>query len=256
MPGNERFDLTGRVALVTAGCAGLGADIAKSLASLGARVVATSRDEGRARLFEEECNGRIRAWRLTFEPDSVRDSLAAISDEFGRIDILVNAAASRVPARSVELMAPEDLLADYRDSCISAFLCMQTVMAAHDKTKTRSIINIGSIYASLAVDHRIYDDPLRQTPVSYACSKGAVVQMTKYLAAYWAARGVRVNCVSPGGIRGRQTPEFMDRYCKRVPMRRMAELSEVSAAVAFLASDASSYITGVDLVVDGGLHVW
>jgi NAD(P)-dependent dehydrogenase (short-subunit alcohol dehydrogenase family) len=145
---------------------------------------------------------------------------------------------------------------DYRDTCTTAFLCAQAVMSIHDKTKTSSIINIGSIYGSMAVDHRIYEDPSYQSPIAYACSKGALIQMTRYLAAYWAPRGVRVNCVSAGGIRGDQTPEFLARYNGRVPMARMAEAGEVSAAIAFLASDASSYMTGVDLPVDGGLHAW
>ena len=129
-------------------------------------------------------------------------------------------------------------------------------MAAHDRAATRSIVNVGSIYGSLAVDHRIYEDAERQTPIGYALAKGALVQMTRYLAAYWAPQGVRVNCVSAGGIKRAQTPGFYANYSSRVPMARMAEAEEIASAVAFLAGDASSYITGVDLLVDGGLHVW
>jgi NAD(P)-dependent dehydrogenase (short-subunit alcohol dehydrogenase family) len=250
------FDLSGRVALVTAGCGGMGATLSRSLADLGARVVATSRDEERARAFEKANGGRILGRQLVFEPKQIRDGIRAIADEAGRVDILVNAAASRVAGRSVEDSTIDDLMEDYRDTCTSAFLCAQAVMLAHDKTKTTSIVNIGSIYGSLAVDHRIYEDPSRQSPIAYACSKGALIQMTRYLAAYWAPRGVRVNCVSAGGVRGKQTPEFLARYCGRVPMARMAEASEVAAVVAFLASDASTYITGADLPVDGGLHAW
>lgn len=250
------FDLTGRVALVTAGCGGMGATLAQTLAGLGAQVIATSRDEARARAFEQSTGGRIRSWRLIFEPQKIRETIDAIADETGRIDILVNAASSRVAGRSVDDSTIDDFMSDYRDTCAVSFLCAQAIMAAHDKTKTSSIINIGSIYGSLAVDHRIYDDPARQAPIAYACSKAALIQMTRYLAAYWAPRSVRVNCVSAGGVRGAQSKEFYAKYCHRVPMARMAEASEVAAAVAFLASDASSYITGVDLLVDGGLHTW
>ena len=125
-----------------------------------------------------------------------------------------------------------------------------------DKTNIRSIVNIGSIYGRHAVDHRIYETPDRQTPITYACAKAAVAQMTRYLAAQWAPLSVRVNCVSPGGVKRAQTAEFYRRYSSRIPMGRMAEPNEIAGAVAFLASDASNYITGVDLSVDGGLHVW
>jgi NAD(P)-dependent dehydrogenase (short-subunit alcohol dehydrogenase family) len=250
------FDLTGRVAVVTAGCAGIGATICDMLADMGATVIATSRDTARAATFEQRQGGRIRARVLRFDEEGAKAFVGATLDEFDRIDILVNTAAGRAPGLSVEASGVDDLMAQFRDGCASAFVVSQAVMAAHEKSQLRSIVNVGSIYGSLAVDHRIYESPERQTPIGYACAKGALVQMTRYLAAYWAPHGVRVNCVSSGGVKRSQTPRFYSSYSSRVPMSRMAEPREVAGAVAFLVSDSASYITGVDLPVDGGLHVW
>jgi NAD(P)-dependent dehydrogenase (short-subunit alcohol dehydrogenase family) len=250
------FDLTDQVVAVTAGCAGIGATICDTLADMGATVIATSRDTARARSFEQQQAGRIRGRVLSFDENGPKAFVSAALEEFGRIDILVNAAAGRAPGLSVETTGIDDLMAQFRDSCGSAFVVSQAVMAAHEKSRLRSIVNVGSIYGSLAVDHRIYESPDRQTPIGYACAKGALIQMTRYLAAYWAQHGVRVNCISSGGVKRAQTPGFYSNYSSRVPMSRMAEPREVAGAVAFLASDASSYITGVDLPVDGGLSVW
>ena len=255
MPARQSFDLTGKVAVVTAGCGGIGASIAETLAQLGASVIATSRDPERARLFESLHNGRIRGRVLRFDAASVQDFVRDALDEYGRIDVLVNAAAGRAPGISVEATGPDDLIGQFRDGCVSAFLVSQAVVATR-QAGVRSIVNIGSIYGSLAVDHRIYEDLNRQTPIGYAMAKAALVQMTRYLAACWAAEGIRVTCISAGAVKRAQTPGFYSNYSFRVPMQRMAEASEIASAAAFLASDASSYITGVDLMTDGGLHVW
>ena len=115
---------------------------------------------------------------------------------------------------------------------------------------------MGSIYGHLAVDHRIYLTPAAQTGISYAIAKAGLSQMTQYLAAYWATKNIRVNCVSPGGIKREQDPAFLANYNQKVPMGRMAEPQEVATAVRFLVSDDSSYITGQDLLIDGGMHIW
>jgi NAD(P)-dependent dehydrogenase (short-subunit alcohol dehydrogenase family) len=251
------FALHGTIAVVTAGCSGIGIQIAEALTELGACVVATSRDSAKAAKFEQAMDGRIFGRNLVFDAQAVGQFVDDVVAEFGSLNVLVNTVGGTPKNIPVDLIGVDDMMEQFRDGCVSAFLCAQAVVKRREQTGIRSIVNIGSIYGSLAPDQRIYaDDTDRLSPVSYACSKGALVQMTRYLAAYWGPLGVRVNSVSCGGIRRMQPERFLSRYANRVPMARMAEPKEVSSAVAFLASEASSYVTGVDLPVDGGLHAW
>jgi NAD(P)-dependent dehydrogenase (short-subunit alcohol dehydrogenase family) len=123
-----------------------------------------------------------------------------------------------------------------------------------------SIINIGSLYAGVAPDTRFYDhiqsDPPFLKPPAYGASKAAVVNLTRYLAALWAPQGVRVNALSPGGVLGAQDEEFKRKFCERVPMGRMAVAADLRGPLLFLASSASSYVTGIELIVDGGFTAW
>ena len=123
-----------------------------------------------------------------------------------------------------------------------------------------SIINIGSLYASVAPDSRFYDhipsNPPFLKPPAYGASKAAVVNLTRYLATLWASSGVRVNSLSPGGVLGRQDDDFKRKFCARVPMGRMATEDDLRGPLLFLASEASAYVTGTELVVDGGFTAW
>ena len=253
----DRSRLDGRVAVVTAGCAGIGRDIADRLAALGAQVVVTSRrNDAVDRHAAAGGDDGIEARRLVFEEGEIDDFFAGVAADHRRIDVLVNAAAGRSPGTAVEDLSAGAFLEELEAGLVSGFLCSRSALKHSGTDGLSSIVNIGSIYGVLAVDHRIYDDPARQTPISYACAKAGVVQMTRYLAALWADRGVRVNCISVGGVRRRQDPQFLKRYGDRVPMGRMAEPREVADAAAFLAAPASGYITGENLMLDGGLHVW
>jgi NAD(P)-dependent dehydrogenase (short-subunit alcohol dehydrogenase family) len=246
-----------KVAIVTAGCAGLGLEIARALNAAGAAVIATTRDPATARARNDEWgDGRMVARVFDFSRRSREDLLAFSVERFDAAHVLINNAAGRFPARTVEEITSEDFRAELDASLVSALGCSQAAVAARSVTKTEAIVNIASIYGVLAVDHRIYQRPEQQTPLTYACSKAALVHMTRYLAAYWAPIGVRVNCVSPGGVKRDQPSELQARYSARVPMGRMVDADEVSAAVVFLASPASSGITGENILVDGGLHVW
>ncbi len=251
--------LAGNVAVVTAGCAGLGLAVAQRLVEDGATVVATSRDPATV----ERCNDRwagtgqsLTARHLDFDATTCDGFFCGVAETFGAVNILVNAAAGRGPAKTVEQTAPPDLLEHYSATVLTAFNCSQSVVKNSERTHIQSIVNIGSIYGVLAVDHRIYDDPQRQTPVAYACAKAALVQLTRYLAAYWGPSNIRVNCVSIGGVAGDQDEQFRHRYNARVPLGRMAQPSEAADVVAYLAGPRSSYITGSNIMVDGGLHAW
>ena len=124
-----------------------------------------------------------------------------------------------------------------------------------------SIIQTASIYGVMAPDHRIYEgsfylDRKINTPAVYTASKAAVIGLTKHLATYWADKGIRVNTLTPGGTESGQNDEFKNRYAQRVPMNRMARADEMVGALLFLASDAASYVTGQNIIVDGGLNAW
>jgi NAD(P)-dependent dehydrogenase (short-subunit alcohol dehydrogenase family) len=141
------------------------------------------------------------------------------------------------------------------------FLVSQAIGTLMARRGAGSIVHTGSIYGLMGPDHRIYEgsEYLGSTissPPVYSASKGGVIGLTRYLATYWAKDGVRVNAVTPGGIQSGQNDEFQKRYGARVPMGRMAQADEVAAGVLFLASDASSYVTGQNLHVDGGLSAW
>lgn len=251
------FDLKGQVAVVTAGCDGIGRAAAEALRALGATVVATSRDGATAeRRTADWSDDGLTARTLTFETDETNAFFAGLAAELGGVHILVNCAAGRTAGVSVEQTDAADFAAAVESGVATAFTCSRAAVTARRDTDIRSIVNVGSIYGVLAVDHRIYDDPGRQAPIAYACAKGALVQLTRYLAAYWAPLEVRVNCVSPGGVQRDQPPAFVANYADRVPMGRMAEVGEVAGAIAYLASPASSYVTGENIMVDGGLHAW
>jgi NAD(P)-dependent dehydrogenase (short-subunit alcohol dehydrogenase family) len=140
------------------------------------------------------------------------------------------------------------------------FLCCQAVGKQMVKQKKGSIINVSSIYGLVAPDFRIYSQKTAGrglgTPAAYSAAKAGVIGLTKYLASYYGDKNVRVNCVTPGGIYDNQDKQFVKKYTLRVPLGRMAEKDEVTGAIIYLASDLASYVTGENIIVDGGLTVW
>ena len=141
-----------------------------------------------------------------------------------------------------------------------AFQCIQAFGPAMVEQRHGSIINIGSLYATVSPDARFYDhmaaDPPFLKPPAYGASKAALLNLTKYLATHWGPSGVRVNALSPGGVEGGQDPEFKRKFTSRVPMGRMCQLADLEAPLLFLAGDGSSYVTGIELRVDGGFTAW
>jgi NAD(P)-dependent dehydrogenase (short-subunit alcohol dehydrogenase family) len=195
--------------------------------------------------------------------EAVKAMVKKVTSEYGRIDVLLNNAATK----SENIFAPfeEFPLADWEKvmgvDVTGMFLCSQAAAVEMEKEKTGSIINISSIYGIVAPDQRIYEGSLYEgrsinTPLVYSTAKGAVVSLTRYLATYLAPHHIRVNTVTPGGVFSGQNETFVKRYSERCPLGRMAKPEEIFSAVYFLASDASSYITGHNLIVDGGWSVW
>ena len=269
----ERFSLDGRVAVVTGATGLLGRAHAAALAGAGAHVVVTD-------VSEEACSGLARELSregpaaLGFPADVTSpQSLTALRDavlgRFDRLDVLVNNAAIN---EKVEPGSDASLATAFETLPLSSwkraldvnltgvFLCCQVLGAVMAKQKSGSIVNIASTYGVVAPDQRLYRRPdgtqAFYKSAAYPSTKAAVLGLTRYLAAYWSAAGVRVNALSPGGVENGQDPSFVERYAARTPLGRMARPDEYQGALVFLASEASSYMTGANLVVDGGFTAW
>lgn len=275
----QKFDLTGKVAIVTGGLGLLGQEFCRTLAEAGASVVVADINASAVnllttRLIRDGYHALGVATDVT-QPASVQAMVQETLNTFDRLDILVNSAALD-PKFDPPALAEMDKLntvsgafEDYPlESWKSAldvnltglFLCCQAVvkpMLAQDKKG--SIINICSTYGLVAPDQRIYQREGKQSaykPVYYSVTKAGVLGLTRYLAAYYAGTEIRVNALSPGGIYNGHDDVFLKAYSARTVMGRMANKDEMNGALLFLASDASSYMTGSNLVVDGGWTAW
>jgi NAD(P)-dependent dehydrogenase (short-subunit alcohol dehydrogenase family) len=269
------FSLAGRVAIVTGAAGLLGQQHCRALADAGATVVATDRDQAACERVATELATEGRRGVIPFAADITdAGSLARLRDAALRagdhIDALINNAAVNDKVESVPGQADRSRFENYpvekfrevlEVNVTGMFLACQVLGTEMARRGRGSIVNIASTYGLVGPDQRIYqrDDGSQafwKSPV-YPASKGAVLAFTRYLATAWAERGVRVNSLSPGGVgQEGQAPEFVTRYAQRTPLGRMAREHEMRGAIVFLASDASSYMTGANLVVDGGWTAW
>jgi NAD(P)-dependent dehydrogenase (short-subunit alcohol dehydrogenase family) len=269
------FDLTGRVAVVTGGAGLLGYQHGAILAAAGAHVVlldlaVAKPEEHAAQLTLEhgpECVG------LGIDITSEASIVAAYEEvirRFGRVDILINNAANNPkvedqkpgqPWSRLENFPLETWNADIAVGLTGAFLCSRVFGQEMAKRGTGVILNIASDLAVIAPDQRLYrEDGLPEEeqpvkPVTYSVVKTALLGLTRYLSTYWVTNGVRVNAISPGGVFNGQPDEFTAKLHALIPMARMAKKDEYQGAILFLCSDASSYMTGQNLIVDGGRSV-
>jgi gluconate 5-dehydrogenase len=257
----QLFDLSGRVALVTGASGHLGSALAAALAEAGARVVVGSRDRQRGTAAAEALGGPERGRHLAVvldhldEPSLTRgfnDALAAA----GRLDVLVNNGHEGLGADWTTVTGEQFTrqLANATGYFLLARLTRDHVVA---RKGGASIVLLGSMYGVVGSYPDAYTDITVASPVAYHALKGGLVHMTRHLAVYWAADGVRVNCLSPGPFPSEKAdPRLVERLCTKSPMRRMGKPHELKGAVVFLASDASSYVTGQNLLVDGGWTAW
>jgi NAD(P)-dependent dehydrogenase (short-subunit alcohol dehydrogenase family) len=270
---SDRFDLTGRTAIVTGGGGILGQGFCEVLAAHGANVAVFDVNDGAAgRTVEALKQSAPAANALAVacdvsSPVSVAEAVSRVVKAFGGIDILHNNAATKT-SNLADFFTPfEDYRLDtWREimgvNIDGMFLMAQAVgrqMVAQGRGG--SIIQTASIYGVVAPDQRIYEGSQYMgrainTPAVYSASKAAVIGLTRYLASYWGAHGIRVNTLTPGGVESGQNDVFSRKYSARVPLARMARADEMQSALLFLASDASSYMTGQNLVIDGGLTCW
>jgi len=268
-----KFDLSNLVAIITGGAGLLGTEYCHTLSKAGAHVIVADIDgQGAIGLAQAvtECSG-VEALGLQTDisqPDSVRAMVETTLERFERIDILVNNAALD-PKFDQEhagqhLNRFEDFPFDAWQEALAVnvtgmFLCAQAVAPIMLEAEQGVIVNISSTYGMVGPDQRLYQregQPPAYKPVTYTVSKAAVLGMTRYLATYFANTGIRVNALSPGGVFADHDDEFVRRYSAKTVLGRMAEADEVASALLFLVSEASSYMTGANLVVDGGWTAW
>lgn len=266
------FDLSGKVALVTGGAGIQGKRVIRGLAAHGAAVAVIDLDQAAtddlaASLVEDYGVRAIGVACDVGDPEAVNAMVERVVGELGAVHVLHNNAASKtkkpgdffVPFENFEFRVWRDIM---RVNIDGMFLVAQAVGKRMVAQKTGgSIIQTASTYGLVGPDFRIYEGSEYMghritTPAAYAASKGAVVALTRYLATYWGNQGIRVNTLVPGGIESGQNETFKKNYGARVPLGRMAEVDEMVGAVVYLASDASSYVTGQMLVVDGGWTAW
>jgi 2-deoxy-D-gluconate 3-dehydrogenase len=270
---DQYFDLSGRVAIITGAAGLLGRGYGHTLASAGAHVVLAD-IEGQAVLdLAEEIEAQTGVKALGIQTDvsnqeSVRGMVAKTLDVFGRIDILVNNAAinpkfdaqhSGEHVNNFENFPLEAWQESIDVNITGMFLCAQAVAPAMREADKGVIVNVSSTYGLVGPDQRLYfreGEPLQYKPVTYTVSKAAAIGLTRYLATYFAGTGIRVNTLTPGGVFAGHDDEFVRRYSARTVMGRMADRDEMSSALLFLVSDASSYMTGSNLIVDGGWTAW
>ncbi|MDX1944812.1 MAG: SDR family oxidoreductase [Pirellulaceae bacterium] len=254
----DRFSLRGKVALVTAGAGPLfGHSISTALAEAGATVVTASRSLARNEEFaaaQRALGHDVHGLACDIEDlasiDALHDELAT---RFGRLDVLVNSAL----AREGHVGSLDEQSADAWQHAASGdfaglFRQCQRAVATMTKQGGGSIINIGSIYGVVSNDPTIYEGTSMVQPPTYNFMKGGMINFTRYLACYYGRHGIRANCISPGGYFNDQPTPFVEQYCRRVPVGRMLGERDIQGAVVFLASDASAYVTGHNLLVDGG----
>jgi NAD(P)-dependent dehydrogenase (short-subunit alcohol dehydrogenase family) len=252
---SDLFSLAGRVTVVTGGAGQVGSEIVRGLEEQGSRVAVF---DLAAERFRVDVTDR----------SALEAAMEEVVEEWGVPHVLVNAAAlDSPPDAPAEEAGPFESYPERSFDEVMAvnvkgtFLSCQIVGGPMAAAGRGSIINISSIYGMLSPVQDLYDFRRRDgetffKPVAYSVSKSALYNLTRYLATYWASSGVRVNTLTLAGVQNDQPQEFVDAYSARMPLRRMADVGEVVGPVVFLASDASSYVTGANLVADGGWSAW
>jgi NAD(P)-dependent dehydrogenase (short-subunit alcohol dehydrogenase family) len=263
----DMFRLDGKVAIITGAAGLLGLQHAIALSEFGARVTLTDLDlescEKRARQINQESKVETLAIRsdVTSQP-SWQSLLERVLSSFGQVDILVNNAAFTTQSRSANYNASfaNFPLEDWRQilevNLTGTYIGCQVIGSQMVKQKAGSIINMASLYGVVSPHHRMYSGTEIHQPAAYSISKAGVIALTRYLGTLWADHGVRVNCITPGGVYNEHSDAFSSRYAALSPIGRMAGKEEMRGALVYLASTASAYCTGHNLVVDGGWTAW
>ena len=269
----DQFRLNGRTALVTGGAGLLGRQFTQTLAQAGASVIVADLDFQAASEQAQALQGAglpaVAAAVDVTDPESVEEMIARTVADFGGVDILVNSAAldpkfdpAHVGEQSANAFENYALAAWQKTIDVNltgVFLVSQAVLRRMTKSGSGVIINISSVYGLSGPDQRIYppvEGKPQYKPVDYSVTKAGILGLTRYLAAYYAGTKIRVNALTPGGVYNQHEEAFSTQYSAKTMAGRMARLDEMNGALLFLASDASSYMTGSNLIVDGGYLAW
>lgn len=268
----QRFSLAGKNAVVTGAVGILGRPFCEGLAEFGANVAVVDLDETTCREVAGELSARhgVKAVGIGCDitsPEAVEAMVQRAVADLGDLHVLHNNVGGKTPDLDAYFASFEDYSLDEWRRVMAVnidgvFLVDQAVGRRMVKQGSGgSVVHTASIYGAMAPDQRIYEGSEYlgrsiNTPAVYSASKAAVIGLTRHLATYWAAQGIRVNCITPGGAESGQNDNFKHRYSSRIPLGRMAQREEMVNALIYLASDASSYVTGQNIMVDGGLSAW
>jgi NAD(P)-dependent dehydrogenase (short-subunit alcohol dehydrogenase family) len=269
------FDMSGRVAVITGGAGLLGEKHAEAIAGAGGTPVLVDLNaaeaERKARRLSERFGIPAAGLRADItRRDEVAGLLDAVLGRFGTVDILINNASNnpKVEGATDEQWSRFENFPvpvwdkDLAVGLTGAFVCCQVIGTELARRGRGVIVNVASDLALIAPDQRLYrqeglpEDRQPVKPVTYSVTKSGLIGLTRYLATYWADRGVRVNAISPGGVYNGQPEDFVHRLSQLIPLGRMARVDEYRGAILFLCSDASSYMTGANLVIEGGRTCW
>lgn len=257
------FSLQNKIVIVTGGAGHLGAEISFGLAEAGATVYALGRSPEKLATLSKR-NATLGSERILTETLDVTDEKAfgefstSVFKKHGRIDCLVNN-ANAARREKFEQLTKESFVKGFEGSLNHYFTCSQAVSKYMIEAKSGTIINNASLFAFLAPNFPMHLDLNNAAAAHHVAAKGGILQLTRYLSTLWGPAGVRVNAVSPGYFPQKRGPErldYMKEVCQRIPMSRIGQPREVAGAFVFLATDASSYVTGQNIIVDGGYSTW
>jgi NAD(P)-dependent dehydrogenase (short-subunit alcohol dehydrogenase family) len=261
----DRFRIDGKIAIVTGGAGYFGKPISKALAEAGAIVIIASRDKKKceayaADLIEERLKAEGMSLDLSNEK-SIEIFVKKVYKKYGVIDILVNNAVSREGMKDLEQLSKADIESSQLINSTGLMLLTKSVVKLMRKQKAGNIINISSIQGVVGPNFPVYGNTGMTSPVNYTYDKWGIIGFTKWLANYYGKYNIRANCISPGGygpgiVEGIEKKEFIENYKRLTPLGRFAEDDDIKGPVIFLASEASAYITGHNLMVDGGWTNW
>ncbi len=258
----EKFSLKDKIAVVTGGAGLIGKSVAIGLAQAGAKVyVADINEKAGIEIEKQNKNSDLKLKWIELDitdVSSISSCINKVVKEDKRIDIWVNCAYPRTSDWSDKF---EDIKYESWKKNVDMhmngyFLCCQKIAKQMKKQKKGSIINFSSIYGVVGPDFSIYEETNTTMPAAYSAIKGGIITFTKYLSTYYAKHGIRINAICPGGIYDNQPQAFVKKYEEKTPLGRMGKPEEIASSAIFLASDASSYITGHVLMIDGGWTAW